>query len=1125
MSPSRPNDRGEAPRYPRQLRLAAGGVSEYREVAQAITQEHHAASEWKRLHCLRVEPVDAAQAIFRLDTGAALGLDHGWEGSVALRPRAGGDGLPGRERDRAGVDGVDDLDAALWAGPIVEINETEGALYLALESDHPPSPGEFYVRPFDFTALLHRIYTDPKFEELRPALRGALRSCLGGEAPPDAQVLAGPWPCSWNVLWGPPGTGKTHLIGDRVAQLLADPTERILVVSTTNDATDQVALSIGRAAEASAGASAKIERHELLRVGAGARYRRYAERQMEHLLEGEEHALRQELDRLRAALDRTRELVARARLREELGRRLRGLRGTAKIAACDPRRRAIITTAFQATSYVSDDELVDSSSAPFTTIVIDEAGLLSRATVAALSLLAARRVVLVGDPRQLAPISRMNRVLASSQARWLGMSALHHLQIGAQRRGLELLTAQRRMHPQIRAAVSAYQYDGKLRDAPDLELAWDTTLPARRAIWYVLDEDKVELHRLRADRGEGHRSWIRAHTPELLERLFSALPGIREGNGIFLSPFVGQTRLVSKWLQDVGVTTWRASTVHQQQGAEADFVIFDTVNAGSHCWPLDEWSRLINVAASRARKLFLLLATRDEASQPFLAPLVQHLWPAALTYVGRAWNLREAPGAAAGDGAATFASDDPRLGAQLARRKLLHPILSAEQQRLSRFEMDGKPRLVRGVAGSGKTVVLANWLVQAYLRERAAAPHFWVVFANEALRRLLERCIGEAWTRAGQKTSPPWQSITLHHIDRLLAALEAPHRVPREQQFAYDERAKRLLERGVPSSAGCDALFIDEAQDLGPEVIALLNRLTKRSTPEDDRSRAINIFYDNAQDVYGRGTPRWVELGIDLRGRAVVMKESFRSTRPITELAVNVLSRITPFETDLDQREAIERRLIEKTEREGNPWWQVNYNEIDGPAPHVALFAKREQELLALGDQLVRWIQDEGVAPRDIVVVTMGFDFSRGRQKMGELVAAALDTRLKPLGLRAEHRTREGFEGGNQVVVVTTPHSFKGYEAEIVCAVGLDAFHADGRIMAGPLYVALTRARSVLFASASASGAGPGKAIIAALREVHDLANLAPRVDRRGELSSEEIRQRSGPTDGADLPLPADVLK
>ena len=43
-------------------------------------------------------------------------------------------------------------------------------------------------------------------------------------------------------------------------------------------------------------------------------------------------------------------------------------------------------------------ELVCECKAPFTTVIVDEAGLISRAAVAALSFLASRRVLLVGDP-------------------------------------------------------------------------------------------------------------------------------------------------------------------------------------------------------------------------------------------------------------------------------------------------------------------------------------------------------------------------------------------------------------------------------------------------------------------------------------------------------------------------------------------------------------------------------------------------------------------------------------------------------------------------------------------------------------------------------------------------------
>ncbi len=1075
------------PAYSRELVLPLGDVDDLKRVTEAVIAEHRASAEWKQLRCLNVECIDPEEGLYRLDTGSVLGLEQSWEGSVALRPREGAP-TAGAEPDE---------DAVLWSGPVVELDDTAGALYVGRDGRQGPTRGDFYVRPFDFVALLKRIYTGKEYASLRLMLCGRLRAAALG-APPVDGAMEAPWPPGWNILWGPPGTGKTHLIGERVAALLRDPEERVLVVSTTNDATDQAALSIGRATRSNAAAEGTI-----VRVGRGARYRRFADAGLRRLIEGREHQLRSDIDGLRSVLDTTRDRAERARLRHRLGVLVRELRGAAGAAASNGALRAVVTTAFHALSFACERSLVTDGTAPFTTVVVDEAGLISRATIAALSVLAARRVVLVGDPRQLAPIARMNRVLASGHAHWLGLSALQHLDVEQTGGGAEFLTHQHRMHPHIRAAVSAYQYGGRLVDASTLAVEADEELPAQRAIWYVLDEEKTEPQHLRADRGQHNRSWTRAHTPVVLERLFAAYPRMREGAGLFLSPFVGQTRMVSDHLRGLGAPHWRASTVHQQQGAEADYVVFDTVNAGSHCWPLDEWERLINVGVSRARKLAIVLATREEARQPFLAPLVTNLWPAALQYAGRAWRLHEVARDVAAAEAPSFDADDQRLGAQIVRRRALRPIFSSEQQRLSRFEMDGKPRLVRGVAGSGKTVVLAAWLVQTLLRNPDPATRYWVVFANEALRRLIQRCIEDAWARAGQPGAVPWSRIDLHHIDRLLASLERPVRVADAMRFEYGWRAKQILARGVTRVAGCQALFMDEAQDLGPEVIALLTQLTAQTDPDDPKSRAVNIFYDNAQNVYRRGTPRWMDLGIDLRGRSVVMKESFRSTRPITEFAVNVLARLTSFADDPDQREYIERGFIEETRREGRTWWQVNYNEVNGPAPMFRPYADRTLEASAVCDQIVAWIRDEGVQARDIAVLTMGY--TNGR-KNGELITRMLSDRLQPLGLRAEFRTREGFEGLDRTVAVTTPHSFKGYEAEVVCGFALDAFHERGQPIAAPLYVALTRARSLLLATATRATEGAAGKLFAALKEAGDLAAIAPVIDARHAGSSGDQR-------------------
>src|SRR5581483_5869723 len=99
-----------------------------------------------------------------------------------------------------------------------------------------------------------------------------------------------------------------------------------------------------------------------------------------------------------------------------------------------------------------------------------------------------------------------------------------------------------------------------------------------------------------------------------------------------------------------------------------------------------------------------------------------------------------------------------------------------------------------------------------------------------------------------------------------------------------------------------------------------LTRMVAQTDDANPNTRAVNIFYDNAQNVYGRLTPKWSEIGLDMRGRSFVMEESFRSTKPITEFALNALYRLQPEELNGDHGELIERGLIEKIDRNGEGW-------------------------------------------------------------------------------------------------------------------------------------------------------------------------------------------------------------
>ena len=70
---------------------------------------------------------------------------------------------------------------------------------------------------------------------------------------------------------------------------------------------------------------------------------------------------------------------------------------------------------------------------------------------------------------------------------------------------------------------------------------------------------------------------------------------------------------------------------------------------------------------------------------------------------------------------------------------------------------------------------------------------------------------------------------------------------------------------------------------------------------------------------------------------------------------------------------------------------------------------------------------------------------------------------LARIGVELSIQTNKPFQRDHQMLLATTSHSFKGYEAEVVIVVGADQFCAKGAgVLANNLYVAMTRARSVL---------------------------------------------------------------
>jgi len=290
--------------------------------------------------------------------------------------------------------------------------------------------------------------------------------------------------------------------------------------------------------------------------------------------------------------------------------------------------------------------------------------------------------------------------------------------------------------------------------------------------------------------------------------------------------------------------------------------------------------------------------------------------------------------------------------------------------------------------------------------------------------------------------------------------------------FDYDRAAEEFLQRHDAEELlpRCNALFIDEAQDMGPSVLRLLLSIVKQSDVEDTNSRAAHLFYDNAQNVYGTKTPRWSEFGLNMRGRSAIMRESFRSTTPIAELAVNVLDRLSDGKEREDQRELLSLGLLERGVCNGEDWLHVHFNDIDGPKPIYHGFESRGAEMSAIATHLKHLILIDGISPTDICMIYNG--------RADESLENQLAPKLAEFGVELSIQKNRAFERQPNTLVATTPQSIKGYESEVVLIPCVDTYvGANGKLLEHSLYVAMTRARSLLAIYGIDGGSQAGRRI------------------------------------------------
>ncbi len=356
-------------------------------------------------------------------------------------------------------------------------------------------------------------------------------------------------------------------------------------------------------------------------------------------------------------------------------------------------------------------------------------------------------------------------------------------------------------------------------------------------------------------------------------------------------------------------------------------------------------------------------------------------------------------------------------------------VMDREQERLARTLGDGH-RLLRGVAGSGKTIVLICRV--RHLRAQHPDWRILVVCYNRVLADSLRSAIGDEGVEV--LTFHAWCTRQLK-----AAGIDVPVPPGRGQEWDdhWVETVPRVLSEAFDSArvpAGAyQAILVDEGQDFADTWYRLLLRAL------DPEANRLFIALDSSQNIYRRRIS-WRALGIQIVGHTRVLKRNYRNTRPILSAAYAMVH-------DMDAAEADPGDLIsslvvpDQALREGPA---LELERLDSAE------SVRRHAMDWIGSRLAR-----GVPPADILIL--------GHNRIGmEKIASWLGGQQIPATFLPSER-------GHGAVGVSTIHSSKGLDAShvlILNAHELDSLKTreEARRL---LYIAMTRARDELCISSA----------------------------------------------------------
>lgn len=377
--------------------------------------------------------------------------------------------------------------------------------------------------------------------------------------------------------------------------------------------------------------------------------------------------------------------------------------------------------------------------------------------------------------------------------------------------------------------------------------------------------------------------------------------------------------------------------------------------------------------------------------------------------------------------------------------------MDLHQENLAK-QLGDKNRLIRGVAGSGKTLILvsrAKLLAKEHPDWKVLILCYNISLA-QSIRQMLTFMFEEQMDIFDLEEDGEEQPNQRHNIEVYNFHAWLTHELKLKESIvpAINQKVKEK-EVILPQY---DAILIDEGQDFEPEWLQLVSNLLNPET------KSLLLVEDRAQDIYKRKRSYIQDTGLDFRGRSKILNINYRNT-----------SQIVTFAWDFYQHHSALKNKVKEKQFEGEiiaPKSTLR----KGPEPAI-IKRKSFKEEINFIVKIMQKLHTEKNVPYDEMVILYRVKRDRTTNYIDMIAYLLKHADIPYYWITESSETKHQYEKDDGKVKISTIDSSKGLDFQAAFIVNVDnmpfALEEDKEREASLLYIAMTRAQNYLTVSYS----------------------------------------------------------